>query len=692
MNRPNVHTAVGEGAVVGIVATEVHDSTVYQVLPEASPEQKYAVGVQYLADGVPNRARTLIEDARSHGLTRGEVQFHWVLAMLSKRSYRDLTSEERQQLADFPAMCVTLPHDAWTPALTALCQLLECLATHDVDPQPAITALAELGLRQREQILRHLDLVLTGSLRDSFWADVRNSAEATQLSNNREGRAWAYFHPSPARPRVRRPAPSTTTARDRVRAAIGTIACVLAGAYLGRTVVLGAQVLPILAFVTAVGASIVAVRTGHEWHYRSGRIAAKDRLYRSRLGRGAGIEDGFARSVDHDFAHYADRYAPRDDARGPCLAEISGFQVALRNEIVTVYRESRIPIGRIRWLIGYETSNLIRQWKHEELYSYRTRYRVQHTTKLRCILSIILLLAAAAYAASAAITISAIPNVAAAVAVTAGTITACVGWSRIVSERRRLKEDQLEYDEVLASREAAYSRWQSKLDKIRPDETEMERWLDADKIIFVVKAMKHYKLDWRDILTHTFLQAPAATCKRARINNAPWRYSKYDLRLFLITRDGVRELSTELNFEKANFCGEARNNFRFDAVSSVHVITSSDLSYSLELVLLNGEPQNIDITDHETNEPAADEGPIALAQMSLEAAGFTNTLHILEGIAAEGKNWITRDPYINARSTRNITHEDLRRSSDTGDLHRGGSQTRGNATQQPTRPSRRQVG
>jgi hypothetical protein len=56
-----------------------------------------------------------------------------------------------------------------------------------------------------------------------------------------------------------------------------------------------------------------------------------------------------------------------------------------------------------------------------------------------------------------------------------------------------------------------------------------------------------------------------------------------------------------------------------------------------------------------------DDPPVA--QMSLEAAGFTNTLHILEGIAAEGRNWIKRDPYINAGPAVSITDDDLRRDS-----------------------------
>jgi hypothetical protein len=175
----------------------------------------------------------------------------------------------------------------------------------------------------------------------------------------------------------------------------------------------------------------------------------------------------------------------------------------------------------------------------------------------------------------------------------------------------------------------------------------MENWLTADKTLVLDDALKHYRLAWRDILTHTFLQAPGKNCKRARVIGGPPRYSKYDIRLFLITHDGVREVSTEIDFEHAKLNGQKRNNFRFDAVSSVHVARTNELSYTLELTLMNGEPRNIRVTDSAADRAAPNETPYSLAKMSLEAAGFTHTLHILEGIAAEGKRWIERDPYIN---------------------------------------------
>lgn len=73
----------------------------------------------------------------------------------------------------------------------------------------------------------------------------------------------------------------------------------------------------------------------------------------------------------------------------------------------------------------------------------------------------------------------------------------------------------------------------------------------------------------------------------------------------------------------------------------------STLGYTLELTLTNGPTRNIRVTDPEDRQPDPDESPTTFSKINLDAAGFTHALHMLEGIAAEGKNWIDRDPHIN---------------------------------------------
>ncbi|MFI5588382.1 hypothetical protein ACIA5G_25240 [Amycolatopsis sp. NPDC051758] len=574
--------------------------------------------------------------------------------MLSKRSYRDLNTGERERLAAMPLTCAELPEDEWTQSLDALCELLDYFGKTGGDPSHALKELAKLPMAQREVIVRHLDLVLTGSLRDNFWAETRQNAKRMRFADGRKDSVWAYFQPEPIPPRARRPAPSTTTLGDRARAAIGTLTGGLATAYVIMTIIQSGRPVPIVACLLAVATAYVAAHSALNWGYRRGRFAAKERLYSVRRSADLDPAPGFTRDVARSFDYYFVKYGPKgadaDKERRKWMSETKRVRAALCDEIAVLYREERIGVGRVKWLIRYLTRGTYSHWTTGTLFPHRGRYRVSRSMKARCVVSTTAFLALTIYVVSAAVDIALIPSTAAVFIAVVGTWAAGAGWSRILNERRRIKESWQEHDEVLAARRVEYERWVRKLEATRPTETQMENWLTADKTMALDWALKHYRLAWRDVLAHAFLQTPGASCKRARDRFGPWRYSKYDLRIFLLTQEGVREIGTEIDFEHGVHKEQERNNFRFDAVSSVHVATTTDLSYTLELSLMNGEPRNIRVTDPAGDKTDAGKDAYALARMSLHAAGFAHTLHILEGIAAEGKKWIERDPYINAQA------------------------------------------
>ncbi|WP_083715611.1 hypothetical protein [Amycolatopsis keratiniphila] len=647
MIPPTQSTFTAEaGSTVGMQADEIHNSTVYQVLPDAPPEEKYKVGIAYLRDGVPSRARELIDEARAHGYDNAEVRFHWVLAMLSKRSYRDLTPDERQRLASEVHWCDDLPGSEWARSLSAVHDLLDYLIGTDKDPEHALTQLADLPSPQRGQVIHHLDLVLTGGLRDRFWADIRRHAKETRTSHDRQNRVWAYFEPSPIRPRTRQPTPATSTTRDRVRTGFATIAAALGAGYLAKAVILTAQPLPIVAYLAALALACFAIRSGLQWHYLSGRLAEHERRYAGRNGTTETSDQGFAAGVTRQFEYYFNRYPPKGMDRTHWTKTTAGIRSWLRNEIVDLYRESRVPAGRVKWLVRFLARDVRDKWHKGELFEYRERYQVTLSVKVICTLSTMAFLGLVSYTVSAALETELLATVAATLAMLFGTAYALHGWSDIIGERRRGAEDLLERERVHKAREDEYQRWKDKLDAVRPSETEMETWLTADKTIVVERALHHYRLAWRDVLTHAVLQTPVKNSKHARVRGGPRRYAKYDIRLFLITLDGVRELGTSIDFEHMTLTDIERNNFRFDAVSSVYVATPTDLSCDLELTLMNGEPRGIHITDPTSDQTTPDESPDVVAQMNLDVTGFTHTLHILEGIAAEGKRWIERDPYL----------------------------------------------
>ncbi|QUQ64553.1 hypothetical protein [Kutzneria sp. CA-103260] len=638
-----------QGSTVGIQASHVenspvfHESTVYYVPPDASASEQYAVGLNYLANGVPSQARELISKAIARGHDGGEIQFHWMLAMLSKRSYRDLTTEERNTVDRFTQTVHAYADDEWKRALQAICELLSCLTEVGRDPGRALQELHDLQPLQRDQIIQHLDLVLTGGIKDSLWAETRRMAKEGRFGHDRLQRVWAYFHPDPIGPRARPPAEESTTLADRIRALVWSCMFVTASGYLGWLALIHAAPLPILAYLLAIVAACVAAHSGREWRYRVERLAAKERAYRGRAGTDRTPDDGFASRVSRSFAHYFAIYVPDGTDRPVWLHGTRGIHKALRDEVVELYREDRVSVDRVNWLIRHLVSDVKRQWKNGSLWAFREHHRTPTVVKVSCVLALLALAPLVAVVVVAVVPTAPFSAVVAFLFALASGRAVAVGRLRIFCERQRYAEEHQDHEHEEQSRTDAYRRWKAKLESTRPSEGEMEAWLNCDKTMVLNDTLAHYRLSWRDIIAYAFLQTPTRGAKRACMPDGPWRFSKYDIRLFLVTQDGVREVGTEIEFERGILNNQDRNNYRFDAVSSVYVARKSPVSYTLELTLTNGPTRNIQITDPEL-QAGSKEDVETLAKINLDTAGFTHTLHILEGIAAEGKTWIDRDP------------------------------------------------
>ncbi|GLZ35103.1 hypothetical protein Lesp02_72900 [Lentzea sp. NBRC 105346] len=642
----SVANTAGPGTTVGIQASCVHNSTVYQVLQDASPEEKYKVGLRFLADGVPLRARDLITEAIASGFDNGEVRFHQMLALLSKRSLRDLNPAERHQLEHVAELAHDQADDGWKDALLAMCELLNRLQDSDRNCGSALERLHALPSPQRNEIVRHLDLVITGGMKDTLWAETRQRAEAARFANDRQNRVWAYFHPAPIGPKARPPVDVRTVPGDWAVATGCSVLVVLAFGYLCRVVWPGGPV-PLLACAFVVISGYVAAQAGFEWCYRSERMALKERDHAGRRRRPRALNTKFASRVDQSFTYYFGKYVPEGVNREQWLTDTAGIRVTLRDEVVELYQDSKISVDRVNWLIRHLVGDVRKRWERGTLLEHRESYRTGRATKVRFTVAVLVLaLASLGVAATAVLAteviLDRIFSVAAMIVTVVAARAAIRRWFRIVSEGRRFIEDQREYDRQMAARRDAYAKWKKKLEDTRPSEREMEAWLHCDKTMLLEAALRHYGLVWREVITHAFLQAPAKNYKRARVEKGPWRYSKYDIRLFLITQDGVREVSSELDFARVEQTSQERSNYRFDAVSSVQVVEEGAASCTLELTLFNGPSRSIRVVEPETGRLEG-ESPAALSETSLDSAGFAHTLHILEGIAAEGKSWIDHD-------------------------------------------------
>lgn len=394
------------------------------------------------------------------------------------------------------------------------------------------------------------------------------------------------------------------------------------------------------ALLTLTAGCYASVRSGVEWRWKKERRQAKEREYLHRPAvttRG----DGFASKIDRQFSHYFALYTPDDTDSGLWLSETAGVRRALRDEVVTLYRESTVNAKRVAWLTRYLVADVARRWQAGTLWDYRKELRVSVLLRARCVLTSIAAIVAGGFLVWIAAHVKPLLVSLAAIVALASVWSMARLWLRIATEYRRHSADEREKKRLLAGRQAAFDRWKRKLDD-RPDDLEMARWLECDRKVLMAQAMDLYRLKRQDVLAHAFIEAPATPFyDRARIENGPWRYSKYKILLFLLTKDGVRQLTQHLDFRKATTRSRARTNYRYDAFTSVQVAETDIGEIVFELTLTNGDPIKVKVTDPPTDvTETEDTNPQNASQLTLGTAGLGNALHVLEGVAAEGKEWI----------------------------------------------------
>ncbi|TNY36869.1 hypothetical protein [Thermomonospora catenispora] len=644
MTGPGATTTnyAGDSAFVGVQAATVHDVHIYSSSPDASPAEKFEIGVSLLDGGVPGKARQLIREAVMAGLKGNRVCFHWQLALVSGRARQEMPDEDLALLRRAPEMCQVSGGDAWADGVKTVCRLLEAAQQPDADLRPLLKDFDGLGDPQRSMILRHLELFLEGSLKDQMWHRATAHAREHQMARDRSVRVWKFFEPDPIPPRTREPLPPDVTTGTWVKAAVATAVFTVAVLHIGYLLVQGLQGFALLAYLASIAGGYGAARSGLEWRFRIERIRAKDAERRiSWIGPSRAPAGGFARKVDQRFSYYFGKYLPRNMSRDAWMAETAGIRKKLRDEIVDVYREKRIGVERIIWLIRHQASTIRKQWENGTLWSYRQELATPLTTKALTIIGLIVLAMGAARAVESAIQIA---PVSASRSVLLALLTGAVStltWKHILLERRRYKEDCSENDQRKQEYKQAYERWREKLTDA-PSDPEMAAWLDCDRKVLLDEALRHYGLTMSDMIAYAFIESPVPRARRACVKNGPLRYTRYRLLLFLLTTDGVRQLSVELDFEQGTFHGWNRTNYRYESVAAVRVHQKDDEERRFELALVNGERINAEVMVSE-EELDANEPLDLITEATLDASGIHHTLHVMEGVAAEGKKWLTQE-------------------------------------------------
>ncbi|MFI6497439.1 hypothetical protein [Nonomuraea typhae] len=626
-------------ATVGVQAETVHgDVTVYQIPADPTPEQRFAGGVHRLLGGMADEAREPIKQAVADGYVTGRSCFYLILALLSGRTLQQLSKDDLHLLHDVRGK-LTEPPSRWTGAIKVVNRILTALEKEDADADSVDDELRGLDADLREEVQRHLEIFLNGPVQAKIWARVFDTAKEERLANERLERAWKFFHADPAGPRVRRARPVTITAGSWFLTIASTV---LAAGSLAYLAALAWQEALLALLLCGAGAWVFAHHAAI-WRFRTQRRWATDWAYDPARSRPAPVVDrGFVNKLDQQFRRYFRRYLPTGADRERWLTETAGIRRALRDEVAELYRESRIPADRVIWLIRHLVREVRDRWQEGTLWAYREQLRVPLSVKAPCVLGAAALAAGAGMLAWNAVQVNPFAAVLALILASAGGWFSGFGWIGVAAERKRYRADKEVADRQRADRQRDFERWTAKLTG-KPDDQEMAHWLECDRKALMEKAMRHYKLEAKDVITHAFIEAPAFPCKRAGVPDGPWRYSRYTLLVFLLTADGVRQMSAVLDFEKAGFHGQRRYNYRYDQVGAVHVNQADDGYLTFELTLVNGKAITLEISgpDPDADEPEEDERTVT--QVTLDTAGLGNTLHVLEGIAAEGKEWIAQE-------------------------------------------------
>ena len=589
------------------------------------------------------------------GYETSEVRFHGLLALMSGRTMRQFSDEDFHRLAAArrdPLSAGSGEHDAWAQGVLTILRLIDVLETRAADVQLVVKKLDELGTLQREKILRHLEMFLEGPLKDQVWSRELEQVRGDQLSNDRENRVWIFFQPKPAAARVRQPVPVATTTREWLVAFAAAAIGVAASGYLGWELLLHGNAWAMLAYVASIVGGCVCAVNRLEWRFRISMRRAWESRLRSPRRRGTQAPPGgFARKVDRLFTRYFARYLPDGIDRTAWLDLTARVRGYLRDEIVEIYREKGVSAEQVAWLIRFRVWEVKRSYRAGELTAYRYPYRVRSTTKATYGIGLTVLALGGIWAiVNAWVADPPGVSVVSVVAVLAGW-PAVRTWLSIVLERRRFAADKEESGQRLAAAKAAYERWCAKLAP-KPSDEQMATWLDCDRAILLDEAMQRYSLPPSHVIAYAFIEAPAAFYRRARVLNGPWRYSRYHLLAFLLTADGVRQVSADLDFTEGTLHDWIRTNYRFDAVAAVRVSQTDNYEQTFELGLVNGEWISVRVSEASTEEQLQEgEDVKSLSNAALDAAGLTTTLEVLEGIAAEGKERIRHQNPLRQRRT-----------------------------------------
>lgn len=642
--------------------------------PDDSPEAKYAAGVANLEGRNPGQARELIWqammgwEAEPGGCVRSEVLFRWLVAMLSGRTARQFSKEEIGQLQRFRDRFTGTEEDGWTAGVRLVYELLDSVLRHpDGGGQPKARRplsperFEELGEEQR-RLLLPLDLFLSGPRRDEIWQEELRAAQVRQCSGDRENRAWKFFHPDPARvvlPQARRP---VVTPADRRWVGITvTVFTVFAVCY-GMGMLWFGAVPGLIGYGIALLGVAIAVAGNLEARF----LADRRRLEEEQFGTSARPvsqlrDDELAEEVNKLFKKYIEQCEEDRTERERWKRAVESARKVRRDEVLAICRSSGASADEVAWFIRYEIGQLHQAWRDGALRRRRLRRLLRPDAAETCRVGQAVVILGGLlvgwelrlYAVGLLIVVM-------------SAVWARHFWLPVRLEHKRFRADDRERHRRQESIDKAHREWADKL-RGRPEDIEMAEWLERDRTVLLGKALDYFQLTRSRVIAHGFLERSSVGAKRRQLEGCLPRYEGYQIWMFLLAEDGVRQMRASLDFLSGTLTEREQLSFGYDAITAVHVMHKPWGGQTFELRLTGGDPITVqvrkpdpklksqgkdaaqsqddaqdDAEDRAENAERAEENQgVADSRVTdLDVASVTNTLHILEGVAAEGRKWL----------------------------------------------------
>ncbi|MFE6610291.1 hypothetical protein [Amycolatopsis sp. NPDC057786] len=667
------NSTVGQqiGVNYGSTTFHRHENT-YHVSREDPPERKLEVAKNHLEGGNARMAQEIFRDVMKQGqISSAEFAYYYALAVFSGRSLGEMNDDVHDAFLDAIALAGGLGPGEWHSALEVVSDFVTCVWGQQIgstfDPQAMNRALknfSDLPPQRQREITRHLNMILSGAIQDSLDVLYAQRVAEDRLAQDRAGRAWKFFEPDPAPPRFWENAPSPVGAGAWVKLVSGMFALLLGLLFAIAAFVDGSLLLGLLGLLLVGAGTFGAFRWGLEIEVVKRRLVSKNREHGIPVQHVRPVSPGHWVStrfveevhglVDLSFAE------ARPHIAGNWDADTFGIRQYLKTRFVALYGNAQVGPESILWLMRWHARQVADQWRAGTLFAYRASLRPSGRTSTLfkssvggCVVGSLFLLFAGGGFAGVAFFLG------------LGAFLAVKGAIQILAPQRDEVLERAAAQVTYEAEQRAYSDWRQVLSD-RPSDAEMARWLDLDKNYLKTEALRRSSLVNRDLVAHVVLTEGMSDALRARVPRGPLRYSKYVVLVFLLTKSGVREIEVQLNFLTGDVHNEQRKSFRYDALASAHVaevgirfadnrryvVRGDDPAHlgavtvrsrEFRLSLLSGEDISVLVegTGGLTDMTVEDESEIL--QTSLTASGIAGALHVLEAVAAEGRDWIVRE-------------------------------------------------